>query len=44
MITVVQRVLDEVHAHAREESPRECCGMLVGGADHILDSARAASS
>lgn len=43
MITVVQRVLDEMHAHAHEESPRECCGMLVGTTDRILDSARAAN-
>ncbi|MEQ1728445.1 MAG: M67 family metallopeptidase [Vicinamibacterales bacterium] len=43
MIAVVQRVLDEVRAHAREESPRECCGMLVGAATRILDSVRAAN-
>ncbi len=43
MIVVVQRVLDEVRAHAREESPRECCGMLIGSAARIVDSARAAN-
>ena len=41
MITIVQRVLDDVWAHARAEAPRECCGMLVGTGDHILESVRA---
>jgi len=43
VIAVVQRVLDEVRAHAHEAWPRECCGMLVGAADRIHDSARAAN-
>ncbi len=43
MIAVVRRVLDEVRAHAGEAWPRECCGMLVGVADRIHDSARAAN-
>ena len=41
MITIVQRVLDDVRAHADEEAPRECCGLLIGRADEILESARA---
>ncbi len=41
MIIIVQRVLDELRSHARDESPRECCGMLVGSAGRIADSARA---
>jgi proteasome lid subunit RPN8/RPN11 len=41
VITIVQRVLDDVRAHAREESPRECCGVLVGREQQILESARA---
>jgi len=40
-VTIVQRVLDDVLAHAREDAPRECCGMLLGTADRILDSHRA---
>ena len=41
MITIVQRVLDDVRAHAREDAPRECCGVLVGRVRNILESARA---
>ena len=41
MITIVQRVLDDVSAHADEEAPRECCGVLIGRPDVILESARA---
>ena len=41
MITIVQRVLDDVKAHARQEAPRECCGVLIGRGQAILESARA---
>ncbi|MEQ1907857.1 MAG: M67 family metallopeptidase [Vicinamibacterales bacterium] len=41
MITIVQRVLDDVWAHARAEAPRECCGILVGTSDHVLENVRA---
>lgn len=41
MITIVQRVLDDVRAHARAEAPRECCGVLVGVGDEIRESVRA---
>jgi proteasome lid subunit RPN8/RPN11 len=41
VITVVQRVLDDVQAHAREAAPRECCGLLVGLEGRILESVRA---
>ena len=41
MITIVQSVLDNVLAHAREEAPRECCGVLIGDAGRISGSARA---
>ena len=33
MITLDQIHYDEVIAHAREESPRECCGLIGGSAD-----------
>ena len=41
MITIVRRVLDDVWAHARAEAPRECCGILVGTSDHVLENVRA---
>ena len=41
MITIVQRVLHDVWAHARAEAPRECCGILVGAGDHVLENVRA---
>ena len=41
MITIVQRVLDDVRAHADEDAPRECCGVLIGRPQVILESARA---
>jgi len=41
VITIVQRVLDEVRAHAEEEAPRECCGVLIGRQGVILECARA---
>ena len=41
MISIVQPALDDVLAHAREEAPRECCGVLIGDAGRISESARA---
>lgn len=41
MIVIVRRVLDDVWAHAREASPRECCGVLLGSEGHVVDSVRA---
>jgi desampylase len=41
LITIVQRVLEDVLAHAAAEAPRECCGVLVGTSDRISDSVRA---
>ncbi len=34
-------VLDELIAHAREEAPRECCGLLIGRAGEVDRSFRA---
>jgi [CysO sulfur-carrier protein]-S-L-cysteine hydrolase len=31
-VRIAQRLIDEIVAHAREDLPNECCGM-VGGAD-----------
>ena len=36
-------VLTAVRAHARSESPNECCGLLVGTASRIDDAVRAAN-
>ncbi len=36
VITIVQPVLDEVLAHAREDAPRECCGVLIGSGDRVV--------
>jgi proteasome lid subunit RPN8/RPN11 len=33
-------VLDAMAAHAREEAPNECCGLLVGTASRIHESVR----
>jgi proteasome lid subunit RPN8/RPN11 len=36
-----QDVLAAIDAHARSESPRECCGLLIGDADHIVEAVAA---
>ena len=38
---IPQAVVRELLAHARAESPRECCGLLIGAAGSIVRSARA---
>jgi [CysO sulfur-carrier protein]-S-L-cysteine hydrolase len=40
-VTIVQPVLDEVLAHAREDAPRECCGVLIGSGERVVQSVRA---
>lgn len=30
MLTIYQHVIDAMIAHARDEAPNECCGLLVG--------------
>ncbi|MGI8551733.1 MAG: Mov34/MPN/PAD-1 family protein [Dehalococcoidia bacterium] len=38
MIFIIeQRYIDEMIAHAREELPNECCGMLLGREGQVLD-------
>ncbi len=41
MIAIVRRVLHDLLAHARDESPRECCGLLIGRDELVAGSARA---
>ncbi len=36
-----QIVFDQIVAHALEERPNECCGLLIGSADIIEDCVRA---
>jgi proteasome lid subunit RPN8/RPN11 len=36
-------VLREIEAHAREEQPRECCGMLIGVEGRVDESRRSAN-
>ncbi len=36
-----QDVIARIVAHAVEELPNECCGLLIGGSDIVEDAARA---
>jgi len=36
-----QDALDRIVAHAVEDLPNECCGLLIGSADVVEDAARA---
>lgn len=36
-------VLDAITAHARRDQPRECCGILVGAGDEIVEAVAAAN-
>src|SRR5580765_8657573 len=40
-VAVTRDVRDALIAHAREESPRECCGILLGRDDEIVEARRA---
>ena len=40
-MTVAPGVIADMLAHAREEAPRECCGLLIGTSDAIERSVRA---
>src|SRR5215831_14161833 len=42
-MTMASSVADAVIAHAAECRPRECCGILLGTADHISEAVRAAN-
>jgi proteasome lid subunit RPN8/RPN11 len=39
-LKITQHVLDGLIAHAREEAPLECCGLLAGDGDVINDYVR----
>jgi len=36
-------VVDAIVAHAREAAPKECCGILLGHQDNIVDIVRSAN-
>ena len=36
-MTTTRDVRDQLIAHAREESPRECCGLLLGCGDDVVE-------
>ena len=38
---IKQEVLDRIVAHAVEDLPNECCGLLIGTQDIVADAARA---
>jgi proteasome lid subunit RPN8/RPN11 len=44
MITLEQRFADEMIAHAREEDPNECCGVLAGNDARVVRLYRVTNS
>src|SRR5213593_4837429 len=40
-VAITRRVRDDLVAHARETSPDECCGVLLGRGHEILEAVRA---
>jgi proteasome lid subunit RPN8/RPN11 len=40
-VKIRQQVLDRIIAHAVEDLPNECCGLLIGSVDIVEDAARA---
>ena len=41
MLKIAPSVIAEMLAHAREEAPRECCGLLVGTLGEVTRAVRA---
>ena len=44
VISLEQRFLDEMIAHAREEDPNECCGVLAGNDGRVVHLYRVTNS
>jgi proteasome lid subunit RPN8/RPN11 len=40
-VTIARAAIDGIVAHARETSPAECCGLLLGRGDDVTEAARA---
>ena len=41
MLTLPQELIDEMVAHAREDAPNECCGIIAGRDGHAVKLFRA---
>jgi proteasome lid subunit RPN8/RPN11 len=39
-LVIRQAVIDEVVAHARDEAPLECCGVMIGSPDEVISVVR----
>jgi proteasome lid subunit RPN8/RPN11 len=44
MLTLPQEFIDEIIAHAREEAPNECCGIIAGEDGRAVTLFRAANA
>ena len=44
MFRIEQRYIDEMIAHAREDAPNECCGILAGEDGRVLQLYRAVNA
>jgi len=44
MFSIERRYIEEMIAHAREEAPNECCGILAGKDGRVLELYRAANA
>jgi proteasome lid subunit RPN8/RPN11 len=42
-VRIDSAALADMFKHAREEAPRECCGLLVGSGDSVVRNVRAAN-
>jgi proteasome lid subunit RPN8/RPN11 len=40
-VKIAQQVVNDILAHAREDAPKECCGLLIGGRDEVERNVRA---
>jgi [CysO sulfur-carrier protein]-S-L-cysteine hydrolase len=43
-VKIRQKVMEEILAHALEDLPNECCGLLIGTAEMVEHAARARNS
>ena len=43
LVRVRREVLNDIAAHARRERPRECCGLLIGNGQEIVEAVATAN-